>query len=128
MHTKTLMTLSALLMAIAGLAASFAPAEILTYLDAWSEVVEVTLVQVLGALYLGFAALNWTARGNLIGGLYSRPVALANFMHAGVVTITLAKVALANHNLDVIIAAAVYGIFALWFAAVLFSKPQLNSN
>lgn len=128
MHTKTLMTLSALLMAVAGLAASFAPAEILAYLDAWSEVVEVTLVQVLGALYLGFAALNWTARGNLIGGLYSRPVALANFMHTGVVAVTLGKLALANPNLDMVIATLVYGIFALWFAAVLFSRPQLNSN
>lgn len=125
MHTKILMTLSALSMAAAGLAASFFPQEILAYLDAWSEVVEVALLQVLGALYLGFAMLNWTARGSVIGGIYSRPVAVANFMHTGIVTVILGKILLANHQSLLLVAATlVYALFALWFAAVLFSQPR----
>lgn len=112
-------------MTIAGLAASFFPQELLAYVDAWSEVVEVALVQVLGALYLGFALLNWTARGNLIGGVYNRPVALANFMHFGLVAIILGKIVLANHHALLLISATlVYAIFALWFGAVLLMPPR----
>lgn len=125
MHTKILMILSATAMAAAGLAASFFPQELLAYADAWSEVVEVALVQVLGALYLGFALLNWTARGNVIGGVFNRPIALANFMHTGIVTVILGKILLADHQSILLVAAvAVYALFALWFAAVLFSQPR----
>ena len=125
MHTKILMISSAIIMAIVGLAASFLPQEILAYADAWDETFEVTLVQILGALYLGFAILNWTARGNLIGGVYSRPVAIANFMHMAIVAMLLGKIAAANHHLtEVIIAAVVVIIFAAWFGVVLFSHPK----
>ena len=31
------------------------------------------------ALYLGFASLNWMAKDNLIGGIYSPPVAIGIF-------------------------------------------------
>lgn len=112
-------------MAAAGLAASFFPQEILAYFDAWSEVVETALVQVLGALYLGFAVLNWMARANLIGGIFNRPIALANFMHTGIVSIILGKILLANHQSVLLVAGViVYALFALWFAAVLFSQPR----
>lgn len=125
MHTKILMTLSAAVMAIVGLAASFCPQEILAYADAWDEITEVTLVQILGALYLGFAFLNWTSRSSIIGGIYNRPVTLANFMHTGIVAVLLSKIGFANHHLiEVIIAAVVAGIFALWFGAVLFLPPK----
>ncbi|MES2672879.1 MAG: hypothetical protein V4660_01500 [Pseudomonadota bacterium] len=124
MQTKILMSLSALLMAITGLAASFMPKEILTYAKAWDEGFEVFLVQILGALYLGFAMLNWTARASLIGGIYSRPVALGNFMHFVIVAVTLMKSLFAGFNsIEIMVGTAIYCIFALWFGAVLFSHP-----
>jgi len=128
MHTKILMILSAVVMAVIGLAASFFPQEILAYADAWSEVFEVTIVQVIGALYLGFAMLNWTARGDLIGGIYSRPVALANFMHTGIVTVLLGKIVMVNHLPELILGVVIYGVFAAWFAAVLFSQPKAENH
>ncbi|MES2825773.1 MAG: hypothetical protein V4732_19380 [Pseudomonadota bacterium] len=124
MQTKILMSLSALMMAIIGLAASFMPKEILTYAKAWDEGFEVFLVQILGALYLGFAMLNWTARASLIGGIYSRPVAVGNFMHFVIVAVTLIKSLLAGfHSIEIMVGAAIYCVFALWFGAVLFSHP-----
>jgi hypothetical protein len=63
------MNLSAGLMTILGLAASFAPQEILSAAGADSEGLPVLLVQITGGLYLGFAMLNWMARGVLIGGI-----------------------------------------------------------
>lgn len=124
MHTKTLMTLSAVLMAIVGLAAAFFPREILQYMDAWEEVFEVGIMQVAGALYLSLATLNWTARTNVIGGLYGRPVVLANFMHAGIMTAILGKVALTTHSIELVSALTIYIIFAIWFGAVLFATPK----
>jgi hypothetical protein len=81
-------------------------------------------VQTCGALYLGFAVLNWMARGVLIGGIYSRPLALGNFLHFVVVTVTLVKV-LFELRLPLIIGLTVaYAVFAAWFGLVLFMHPR----
>lgn len=124
MKTKALMTLSAMLMASGGIAASFLPQEILSYSGIDASGFEVLLVQVLGALYLGFAILNWMARGNLIGGVYSRPVAMGNFLHFAVVAVTLLKALLSGTRAEIILAGAVvYSIFAVWFGLVVFTHP-----
>ena len=115
------MTLSAVVLAALGVAASFLPQEILQ-LDAGAATrFTVVLVQICGALYLGFAALNWTAKGTLLGGVYGRPIVLANFAHFMIGGIALAKAALAGSPGTMILAlAAVYSVFAVWFAYVLF--------
>ena len=130
MQTKILMSLSALLMAAAGLAASFAPQEILVAAGSWDEPFEMALMQILGALYLGFAMLNWFARENLIGGIYSRPIALGNFMHFGVASVVLAKAIFAGFaTVGVMASAIAYLLFAVWFGIVLFSRPiNVKSN
>ena len=89
MNTKLLMRVSAIYLALLGAAASFLPQEVLTYsgVQSGQGAVAVLLIQVAGALYLGFAGLNWTAQANLIGGIYSKPVALANFTHFTVASI-----------------------------------------
>ena len=81
------------------------------------------LIQMMGALYVGFAVLNWTARGILIGGIYARPVAMANFMHFGIVTILLAKAAVKFGVFQLATSSAVFGAFAIGFAIVLFRPP-----
>ena len=90
-HTTILMRLSSLVLGIVGLAASFMPQEILAHYGSRSSGLGVLLMQVVGALYLGFAVLNWMARDVLIGGIYARPVALGNFLHFGVVGLTVWK-------------------------------------
>ncbi len=124
MHTKLLMSGSAVFMALLGIAASFFPQEILAYLGSPPEGREVIVVEIAGALYLGFATLNWMARGNLIGGVYSRPVALGNFLHFFVVAAVLIRAAVAAARTpDVVIGAVVYALFALGFGLVLFTHP-----
>lgn len=125
MKTKVLMTLSALLMALVGIAATFLPQEILSYLGVEPRGFDVLQVQILGALYLGFAMLNWMARGNLIGGVYSRPVAMGNFLHFAVVAITLVKALAGGMRGGPILAGAVvYSAFAVWFGLVAFTHPK----
>ena len=123
MFSRQLMSLSAIFMALLGLAASFLPQEFLGMIDVEISRLLVVLVQVTGALYLGFAFLNWMARGVLIGGIYSRPVALGNFMHFAVVAIVLLKSTLVDPIPAVAVAVAVYAVFAIWFGLVLFTHP-----
>jgi hypothetical protein len=124
MKTQALMSLSAILMAALGLCASFLPQEILSYSGADPRGLGVLPVQIAGALYLGFAMLNWMARANLIGGIYSRPVAMGNFLHFAVVAVTLLKAGLAGMRTEILLGGAVvYSVFAVWFGLVVFTHP-----
>ena len=125
MNTKLLMIVSAAVLAALGLLASFVPREILIVFGSRAEVLEILLVQVTGALYLGFAMLNWMARGNLIGGIYGRPVAFGNFMHFTVVELALLKAVIAGPRPPVVVVgAAMYGAFCVGFGWVLFTPPH----
>jgi hypothetical protein len=129
MKTKILMTLSAILMAVLGLAATFLPQEILSQLGVEPHGLAVLQLQILGALYLGFAMLNWMARGNLIGGVYSRPVAMGNFLHFAVIAITLVKALLGGmESRGVLIGAVLYPVFAVWFGLVAFTHPTRQAS
>lgn len=123
MQTRILMTASALFMVVLGATASFLPEEILRYTGTVPAALINSVVQACGALYLGFAALNWMARGLLIGGIYGRPLALGNFLHFVVVAITLVKVLLELRLPIVIALTVIYAVFAAWFGLVLFTHP-----
>ncbi len=124
MNSRALMVSSALYMAVLGVMATFFPQEISAHAGARPEGLAVPIVQIAGALYLGFAALNWMARANLIGGVYSRPVALGNFVHFAVVAIALSKALIAEPRaLEIIVGAVAYSAFAVWFGLVLFTHP-----
>jgi len=121
------MTTSAIFMAILGITASFLPQEIIAHFGSEPHPLAVLLVQIAAAMYLGFAILNWMARGNLIGGIYSRPVALGNFMHFAIVAVVLAKAVMAALGQTEIVAAlVVYALFAVWFGVILFGSPAMK--
>ena len=81
------------------------------------------LIQMMGALYLGFAILNWTARGVLIGGIYARPLALGNFLHFAMVGVMLAREAIEHGVMQLATSATVFSAFAIGFGIVLFRPP-----
>ena len=120
MYSRALMTTSAIFMGLAGLGTLFAPAEVLGVHGTVPDNATILLIQMMGALYLGFAILNWTARGVLIGGIYSRPVALGNFWHFLIVSLLLGKAAFVFAVVPLVISAAVFSAFAIWFGLVLF--------
>ncbi len=123
LQTRTLMSVSAMYMAVLGLGASFLPQETLSYSGSPAAGLAVVLLQITGALYLGFSFLNWTARGVLIGGIYSRPLVLGNFMHFAVVTIVLVKSLLDQTMPVILVGAVIYSVLAAWFGLVLFTHP-----
>lgn len=123
MHTRLLMSASAAFMFALGITSSFLPRELLGSLGTSADTWSVLVVQILGALYLGFAILNWSARGVLIGGIYGRPLALGNFMHFAIVAITAIKLMLRLEPTVVMLLAVAYVVFAFWFGLVLFTHP-----
>ena len=124
MNTKIIMTASALLLAILGFGATFLPQEILTALHQPAAAPLPLVIQLLGALYLAFGMLNWTAKDSLIGGIYNRPILMGNVMHFTVGALALAKSVFAGQREPLVVTLAVfYAIFAIAFAAVFFTSP-----
>ena len=82
--------------------------------------------QLLGALYLGFAMLNWMVKGSLIGGIYNTPIAVGNCMHFAVGTLALLKISytLQSHSEIVILLTVVYAIFAVGFVIIFRTNPH----
>jgi hypothetical protein len=128
LQTRALMSASAAFLAALGTGLSFLPQELLSYAGSSATGVAVVLVQATGALYLGFAILNWMSRGVIIGGIYARPVALGNFMHFAVVSTVLVKYLLVRFSTDMMIATVIYVAFATWFGLVLFTHPIRESE
>ena len=130
MNTKILMTTSALFLGIIGILLSFLPNEIADYFNVESNLITILFLQIMSALYLGFAILNWMAKGTLIGGIYNRPVAIGNLMHFGVGAIALVKVVsnIETHSEIIISLTAVYLIFALLFAYVFKTNPTKSEK
>ena len=124
MHSKILMITSAAFLAVLGLTTSLMPQEVLGLHGTVPDTPTLLLVQMTGALYLGFAILNWTARGILIGGIYARPVALGNFLHFAMVAVMLIKAAIIHGVAMLAISATVFSVFAIWFGVVMFKPPD----
>jgi hypothetical protein len=121
MNTRLLMRASVVFLGVLGIAATFLPEEILVRAGTPPVGLSVILVQITGALYLGFAMLNWMAQGNMIGGIYSRPVAIGNLAHFTIGGLGLLRSLLAGkYALEVIAVTAGYAAFAVLFALVAF--------
>jgi Na+-driven multidrug efflux pump len=124
MNTKLLMTISALTMGVAGIVLSFLPHELLNYLTSTTgTVLDSLILQILGALYFAFAMVNWTAKANLIGGIYSRPIAIGNLIHFAVGALALIKGYFSNQEVVILTLAVIYTAFAILFAIVFFKHP-----
>jgi hypothetical protein len=127
MNTRLLMAVSAIILGLAGITLSFLPEEAarLSGLPEGNSII----LQLTGALYFGFAILNWTAKGNLIGGIYSKPVAVANFAHFLIGGLALIKLALKDLSTSYIwTPAIIYLIFAVLFGYVFLNNPVLKSK
>lgn len=91
-RVRLAVSVSAVCLAVVGIALTFAPQEIagLAGLSA-----EALALQLLGSALLGFAVMNWTARGSTLGGIYGRAVVAGNQMH-----FTVGAIALLKHGVD----------------------------
>lgn len=129
MNTKLLMASSAVFLGTIGVLASFFPQEILALAGLKETRISILLIQIMAALYMAFGMLNWMGKGNIIGGIYYRPVAMGNVIHFGVGSIALIKAALAMPaDTWLWIATIPYSLFAVLFAKVFFTHPAKKSE
>ena len=130
MYTKSLMTISAMILALIGISLIFLPKEILDYLElSVSETLQI-LMQIIGSFYFAFAILNWMSKGSIIGGIYNRPIAMANLTHFVIAGLALIKGIVANPSLSYVIwsIAIIYSMFAIFFGIVAFRHPVSENN
>jgi hypothetical protein len=121
---RLLMGASALFLFALGVPCMFAPDVVLAHLTGSTSPAAETLVQLTGALYAGFGALNWMSKASLMGGIYGRPVALGNLLHflAGGLALLKAASVMGQPVLAWLVA-IVYALFAMGFARVVFRNP-----
>jgi len=129
MNTRVLMTVSSLILGLAGIFTLFDPDVLLTILHVPAANSLSVLVQLLGALYFSFALMNWTAKDSAIGGIYARPVSLANFSHFFSGTLILAKYLLSDEfNLAMLLVTLLYASFAVIFYWLVFRAPGISKQ
>ena len=126
MNTKLVLTASAITLGIAGVICTFVPEEILRYAGMDATKQYQLFVQIFGALYFGFAMLNWMTRDTVIGGIYNRPIAIANFTHYAIAALALVKAVFANPGITPFfwIIAGSYTVFAVCFGIIFTSHPS----
>lgn len=124
MNTKLLMISSAIAMGLVGLLLTFMPHELSGYVGLTNDgTMSVFVLQILGALYFSFAMVNWTAKTNLIGGIYSRPIAIGNTTHFVIGALALLKGISPSYEVPMLILTSFYVVFAISFGIVLFRHP-----
>lgn len=125
MFPRIMLVSSAMFLAGCGLLTLFAPGRVLGVHGTQPDLPTMMLVQMMGALYLGFALVNWAARGLPLGGAGARAVAAGNFLHFLLVTALLGWAVLRFPLAPLWSSALVFGLFALSFGLLLFrSRPK----
>jgi hypothetical protein len=125
MNTKLLMTSSSLFLGAAGIFALFLPDALLA--GQGTERLSL-IVQLMGALYFSIALMNWTAKDSMIGGIYARPVSLANFGHFFAGMLLLVKYQFTHaFSLIVTVTMLVYVIYAVCFYWLVFRATGLKA-
>jgi len=115
---------SAFVLILGGLVLLFAPDVALPRLVPGYPASAAWIGSLLGSSWLGLAALNWSHRATLLGGIYGRPVVLANFALYLMSALTLVRVVLGTGTSPALwfIAAPVMAL-AIAYAALLFRGP-----
>lgn len=125
MNTKLIMTASSLVLGATGILFTFAPDLALQRLNIEVNSMSILLGQIIGALYFGYSMLNWMTKESLMGGIYNRPIGIANFTHFLIAGLAIIKLLLTNNEVPLAlwVAGGVYLVFGILFSIILFSHP-----
>lgn len=124
MLSRILMTASAVLMGLAGIALTFAPELLVGLLGVEASPATLLLGQVLGAVYFALAMLNWMLKDSVIGGIYNRPALVTNLSHFVIAGLTLLRFVADGQAATFLWAvAALYALFGIGFGVLMFRHP-----
>lgn len=126
MKTRMALSASAVLFGVSGLGMLFVPDEVARLLGL---VAGAPLVQLLGAALLGIAAMNWTARGMALGGIYGRAVTAGNQVHAFIGAMVLLRYTFSTGGpAGMWVLTAVYVLAAVYFSWLMFFSTGLRKE
>jgi hypothetical protein len=125
MNTKLIMTATAILFAVIGIFLTFAPDYVMTLMGISPNKGIELILQLVGGAYYAFAILNWMAKGALIGGIYNKPIALANFTHFLIGGMALLRAGFGNKGLPQIVSVlgGFYLVLAITFWVIMSRHP-----
>ena len=120
-----LLTASAAVYFAAAVPLLFAPDELLAFAGEPASGLDAALLQVVGSAFFGFSMLNWMSRYTRTGGIYGRPLVIANLTHAASAALLLGKAASREgFPVAVMVPLGIYALLAVGFGAALFSSPR----
>ncbi len=127
-NTDLLLMASAAVYGLAGLAGTFFPDMLAMSTAGAASPALVLVIQFAAAAYCGFAMLNWMLRDTPIGGIYGRPLVVANVLHFFMVAMVLTRLVLhgARGPLHLAVTAVAW-IFAAAFGRILFGSGPASS-
>jgi hypothetical protein len=118
------LSVSAVAYLLAALALLFAADEILRFALGAASQLDVALLQLIGAALFGFAMLNWLNRYSLVGGIFSRPLVMANLAHTATAALMLGHLAVRQPVSPWLAGAALaYAALAVGFGSKLVLPP-----
>jgi hypothetical protein len=121
-YSRLLMSASAIVLGLLGITATFAPDNVIALVGLPESRLADLLVQLIGGAYLGFAMLNWMAKGSVLGGIYGRPLIVGNLLHF--VTSGLAVASRVGELSSLWVIAVVYLLFGAGFGLLLRLSPR----
>ena len=120
-----LLSASAILYFAAAILLIFAPVELSSVLGVSAGVGQSALLQVVGSALLGFSMLNWSNRFSQLGGIFGKPLVLANLSHTATAFLLLVRTAAKDFSyLPLTIPASAYLALAIAFGSRLFVTPS----
>ena len=123
MKPRPILLVSAVLLLGCGVAALFAPEEIAGVLGAQGQATSKVVVQLLGAGLFALGFLDWFVRFATIGGLYGRPVIVANLAFFFIATTTLGRHAIDSGSGLAWGLTGIVAVLAAWFGRFLLYPP-----
>lgn len=122
------MTLAALTYCITGAVASFAPEVVTSFLKTENSLLIFLLVQAFGAFNFAMGIQNWMLKSSLIGGIYNRPLVIANLIYFMMSGIAISKGLMKLEKVSVIICflGIIYLLFAIVYCFIFFKNPSLD--
>ncbi|MEJ6788082.1 hypothetical protein BrevBR_00910 [Brevundimonas sp. BR2-1] len=127
MSSRLILSIAGLTFAICGLASLFASDELASLSSTSPSSALAPALQIIGGALLGFALLNWFNRRSRVGGIYGRPIGLANLMFSGVLAITVGRAALQGAlPVQASLLAGIFGAITLAFGWLAFGTSAAS--
>jgi hypothetical protein len=129
MRNNPLLMASSAIYAGAGVPLLFAADELQRRVDGNVSPTGVWMGGMLGGALVAFALLNWFNRTQMIGGIYGRPLLIANLMLLTNIVFPALRVWRTNAHPLPATMAALFGVLLLLFGRLLFrTPPQVGSG